>query len=98
MPKELTYDYYEIPYTTLFYPNRGPSNGANLQRHQGFGYMLSRPHLNDQFWARLVNMETKAPLTEDIEITGDNLSVDEWSWNMPEVSGPMEAMIQITLN
>lgn len=98
MPKELTYDYYETPYTTLFYPNRGPSNGANLQRHQGFGYMLSRPHLNDQLWARLVNMETHAPLTEDIEITGDNLSVDEWSWNLPEVSGPMEAMIQITLN
>jgi hypothetical protein len=55
--------------------------------------MLGRPHLNDQFWARLVNTETNAPLTENIEITGDNLSIDEWTWYLPEVSGPMDAMI-----
>jgi hypothetical protein len=60
--------------------------------------MLSRPHLNDHLWARIVNHETKVPMTESIEITEDNLSIDEWVWNMPEVSGPMEVLIQITLN
>jgi len=93
LPKELTYDFYEPPYTSFYYPSRGPSNGANVQRHQGFGYMLSRPHLNDQMWARLVNMETNHPMTENIEVQTDNLSIDEWTWNMPEVSGPMEAKI-----
>jgi hypothetical protein len=37
-------------------------------------------------------------MTENIEITDDNLSIDEWVWTLPEVSGPMDALIQITLN
>jgi hypothetical protein len=59
LEKELTYDFYEIPYTTYFYPNSGPSNGANFQRHQGFGYMLKRPHLNDRLWVRFINPDTR---------------------------------------
>jgi hypothetical protein len=54
LEKELTFDFYEIPYTSYFYPPMGPTNGANFQRHQGFGYMLKRPHLNDRLWARMV--------------------------------------------
>lgn len=60
--------------------------------------MLSRPHLNDRLWVRLINPDTKAPVTEEIEIPSDNLSIDEWSWNLPPVSGPMEILMQITLN
>lgn len=30
LPKELTFDFYEPPYTTYYYPTRGPSNGANF--------------------------------------------------------------------
>jgi hypothetical protein len=30
LPKELTFDYYEAPYTTFYYPSKGPSNGANF--------------------------------------------------------------------
>lgn len=68
LPKEHTFDFYEPPYTSFYYPARGPSNGANFQRHQGFGFMLGRPHLNDRLWVRLVNSETKKPVTEEIEI------------------------------
>lgn len=32
LAKEFTFDYYDIPYTTFYYPARGPSNGANYQR------------------------------------------------------------------
>jgi hypothetical protein len=38
LPKEHTYDYYDPPYTSNFYPSRGPTSGGNLQKHQGFGY------------------------------------------------------------
>lgn len=68
LPKEHTYDFYEPPYTSFYYPARGPANGANFQRHYGFGYMLGRPHLNDRMWVRLIHAETHARLTEDIEI------------------------------
>jgi len=98
LPKELTFDYYEAPYTTFYYPTKGPSNGANFQRHQGFGFMLGRPHLNDRMWARMVNPEKGTNLTEDIEISSDNLHIDEWTWYMPSVSGASESLIQITLN
>lgn len=98
LEKELTYDFYEIPYTSYYYPPRGPTNGANFQRHQGFGYKLQRPHLNDRLWARLVEMESRHPLTEDIEIDPDHLNIDEWTWNLPEVKKPGPAMMQITLN
>jgi hypothetical protein len=30
LEKELTYDFYEIPYTSYYYPSRGPTNGANF--------------------------------------------------------------------
>lgn len=60
--------------------------------------MLARPHLNDRLWVRLINPDTKVPVTEDIEISPDNLSIDEWSWYLPPVSGPMEIFMQITLN
>jgi hypothetical protein len=33
LQKELVYDFYEPPYTSMYYPAKGPSNGANLQRH-----------------------------------------------------------------
>lgn len=29
MEKEFTYDYYDPPYTTNYYPGKGPTNGAN---------------------------------------------------------------------
>jgi len=83
LPKELVYDFYEPPYTSFYYPARGPSNGANFQRHQGFGYMLSRPHLNDRLFVRLVNTETHIPVTEEIEIPSEQLNIDEWTWNLP---------------
>lgn len=98
LPKEFTYDFYEPPYTTFYYPARGPTNGANFQRHQGFGYMLGRPHLNDRLWVRLIHVESKAPLTEEIEIPSDNLHIDEWTWTLPPVKAPEETIMQITLN
>jgi hypothetical protein len=98
LEKELTYDFYEIPYTSFYYPNRGPSNGANFQRHQGFGYMLKRPHLNDRLWVRLVQPESKKPVTEEIEIPSEQLNIDEWTWTLPPVTGPMDVVMQITLN
>jgi hypothetical protein len=87
LDKELTYDYYAVPYTSYFYPTRGPSNGANFQRHLGFGFMLKRPHLNDHLWVRLIHPDNKKPITEDIEIDPDNLAIDEWSWTLPQVNG-----------
>jgi hypothetical protein len=30
LPKEHTYDFYDPPYTSQFYPPNGPSNGANF--------------------------------------------------------------------
>jgi hypothetical protein len=52
--------------------------------------MLGRPHLNDRLWVRLVTGENKTAVTEAIEIPSDNLNIDEWTWNMPGVSGAME--------
>jgi hypothetical protein len=98
LPKEFVYDFYEPPYTSFYYPARGPSNGANFQRHQGFGYMLGRPHLNDRLWVRLINPDTKKPVTENIEIPQDDLHIDEWTWTLPPVNGPQETYMQITLN
>lgn len=98
LAKEFVYDYYDAPYTSFYYPARGPSNGANFQRHQGYGYMLGRPHLNDRLWVRMINPDSRAPLTEEIEIPSDQLHIDEWTWYMPAVSGPMETYMQITLN
>lgn len=60
--------------------------------------MLGRPHLNDRLWVRLVTGENKTAVTEAIEIPSDNLNIDEWTWNMPGVSGAMETTMQITLN
>jgi hypothetical protein len=93
LPKEFTFDFYEIPYTSFYYPARGPSNGANFQRHQGFGYMLGRPHLNDRLWVRLVHADSKKPVTEEIEIPPEQLNIDEWTWTLPPVSGPMEIVM-----
>lgn len=98
LPKEFTYDFYEIPYTSYYYPGRGPSNGANFQRHQGIGYMLGRPHINDRLWVRLLSLDTRAPVTEEIEIPPEDLHIDEWTWTLPPVQGAMEVMMQITLN
>jgi hypothetical protein len=50
--------------------------------------MLKRPHLNDHLWVRMINPDSKKPVTEEIEIDPDNLNIDEWTWYMPEVSGP----------
>jgi hypothetical protein len=55
--------------------------------------MLKRPHLNDHLWARLVTPDTKKPITEDIEIDPDNLSIDEWTWNLPAVPGAQPGLI-----
>jgi hypothetical protein len=60
--------------------------------------MLGRPHLNDRLFVRLVNSETKIPVTEEIEIPSEQLNIDEWTWTLPPVSGPMETFIQISLN
>lgn len=98
LEKELIFDFYDIPYTSFYYPNRGPSNGANFQRFQGFGYMLKRPHLNDRMWVRLVHTDTKKPITEEIEIPPEQLNIDEWTWTLPPVSGPMDVLMEITLN
>jgi hypothetical protein len=68
LPKELTYDYYEPPYTSFYYPARGPTNGANFQRHQGFGFMLGRPHLTDRLWVRMMTMDKNNSVTANIEI------------------------------
>lgn len=98
MAKELVYDFYEPPYTTNYYPINGPTTGSNFQRHQGFGFMLGRPHLNDRLWVRLLNFDSKAPVTEEIEIPQDSLNIDEWTWLMPPVNVSQEVMIQISLN
>lgn len=95
---ELVYDYYEPPYTSYYYPAEGPSTGANPQRHQGFGYMLNRPHLSDRLWVRMFDANGSQPITEDIEIDSDNLHIDEWTWNLPPVKQPIETIMQITLN
>jgi hypothetical protein len=49
--------------------------------------MLKRPHLNDRFWVRLVQPESKKPVTEEIEIPPEQLSIDEWTWTLPPVNG-----------
>lgn len=98
LDKELTFDYYEAPYTTYYYPNSGPSNGANYQRHQGFGFMLGRPHISDRMWVRLVNPESLSPVTDEIEIPSENLHIDEWYWYMPAVNNSQDVLMQITLN
>jgi hypothetical protein len=60
--------------------------------------MLGRPHLNDRLWIRLINPESRKPVTEDIEIPQDDLHIDEWTWTLPPVNGPQETIMQITLN
>jgi hypothetical protein len=84
----------------MYYPSRGPSNGANPQKFQGFGYMLGRPHLNDRLWARLVDPKNNSyPITEAIEIPSEQFSIDEWSWTLPPVTVPnIEVVMEITLN
>lgn len=60
--------------------------------------MLGRPHLNDRLWVRMINHETRIPVTDAIEIPAENLHIDEWTWNLPHVTSPMETTMQITLN
>jgi hypothetical protein len=45
-----------------------------------------------------VNPDSKALVTEEIELPQDQLHIDEWTWTLPPVSGPMDVLMQITLN
>lgn len=46
----------------------------------------------------MINHETRIPVTDAIEIPAENLHIDEWTWNLPHVTSPMETTMQITLN
>ena len=76
---------------------RGPTNGGTLIRAQGFGFELHRSHLQDRLWARFVDTPTQqtelAPPTEVVRKT-----LDTFEWITPPVSGPQEALLQISLN
>jgi hypothetical protein len=98
LAKEKTYDYYAPPYTSLYYPARGPTNGGTPQRHQGYGFKLERPHLKDRLWARLVEPSSKTPLAPEQQVPADHLNIDTWSWTLPPVSAAGDALMQISLN
>jgi hypothetical protein len=55
--------------------------------------MLKRPHLNDHLYVRLINPDSKQPVTDEIEIDPDNLAIDEWTWTLPPVKGPQHALM-----
>lgn len=54
---------------------------------------MKRPHINDHLYVRLMNTDTNKLVTEDIEIDPDNLSIDEWSWNLPPVEKAQPVMM-----
>jgi hypothetical protein len=74
----VTYDYYPDPYSSLFYPQRGPTNGGTEIKAQGYGFALERSHLEDRLWARFVDPSSKAELAPPTEVPSDKLSIDSW--------------------
>jgi len=99
--KEKTYDYYAPPYTSLYYPARGPTNGGTPQRHQGYGFKLERPHLTDRFWARLTDTSKAIIQGAEQEIPPEHLNIDTWAWSLPPVSAQSDTrdvLMQISLN
>jgi len=98
LPKEMTYDFYSPPYTSYFYPSRGPNNGGTPQRHQGYGYKLERPHLQDRFWARLIDGNKNILPGTDQEIPPERLNIDEWTWSIPPVNTTGDFLMQVSLN
>jgi hypothetical protein len=38
----------------------------------------------------MAKLDSLKPVTEEIEVPSDNLSIDEWTWLLPEVNGSMK--------
>lgn len=98
LPKETTFDFYSPPYTSFYRPARGPNNGGTPQRHQGYGYKLERPHLQDRMWARLVDAKKNTLPGTDQEIPAERLNIDEWTWLIPPINTTGNYLMQISLN
>jgi hypothetical protein len=96
--KELTYDYYPDPYTAIYYPAKGPTNGGTTLKLQGYGYTLERPHLSDRLWARFVDPTGQTELAPVQEVPTKQLGIDALTWATPAVGSAGEALLQISLN
>jgi hypothetical protein len=95
--KEITYDYYDVPYTSYYFPRTGPTNGGTKLNAEGYGFKLNRPHLNDRFWVRFVDSSGNAIATEN-ELQKEHFDFDSFDWVTPPVGSAGTAMMQVSLN
>lgn len=83
--KQVTFDYYSDPYSSFFFPSKGPTNGGTAVDVQGFGFKMERPHIHDQLWARFVDPSSKTELAPATQVEQEHLGVDAFRWKTPSI-------------
>ena len=95
--QEITYDYYDIPYTSNYRPMRGPTNGGTPVYVQGSQYRLHRSHLDDRLWVRFVD-SSGSPVAAEREISDNQFTLDTYRVITPPVSSAGMTKMQVSLN
>ena len=95
--KEVTYDYYDVPYTSNYHPKRGPTNGGTPVRVEGSQYRLRRSHLDDRFWVRFVDSSGN-PVADEVELADEKFTFDTFELDAPAASSASSTTMQVSLN